>query len=165
MKSITRRRPAIPQDYGIAEDDTGMLEWEDVAVLLARAPVYWVSTVRGDGEPHLTPIWGAFTADTAYFEGGRTTQWARNLLGGNGRCHLGVDHEGTQVMVRGPAEMVTVDAPTQTAIADVYEAKYPYRPTGSEFWKVAPDAVLAWSTTDLDAFASTPTQFDFGVTR
>ena len=163
MTPIARRRPSMPRGYGIAEDEAGMLEWNDVATLLAAAPVYWVTTVRPDGGPHLTPIWGAFTDDAAYFEGGRTTQWARNLLGGDGRCHLGVDHEATQIMVRGTAESVTVDAVTQTAIADGYEAKYPYRPTGNEFWKVEPSAVLAWSTSDLDAFASTPTQFDFGA--
>ena len=63
------------------------------------------------------------------------------------------------------AERVSVDAGVQAAIADGYEAKYPYRPTGADFWRVAPDHVLAWSTDELEAFASTPTQFDFGGRR
>ena len=49
----------------------------------------------------------------------------------DGRIHVGIDHEGMQVMVRGTAvSAVTVGGAIQTVIADEYEAKYPYRPSG-----------------------------------
>lgn len=163
MTSITRRRPGIPSDYGIAEDEAGMLDWSEVAATLSAAPILWVSTVTPDGAPHLVPIWGAFTSDVAYIEGGSMTRWARNLAGGDDRIHLGIDHRGMQVMVRGTAVHTEVEAGLQAAIADQYEAKYPYRPADNEFWGVAPTAVLAWKTDDLESFASTPTQFDFGA--
>lgn len=162
MTSITRRRPGIPSDYGIAEDEAGMLEWNEVAATLSAAPIFWVSTVTPDGGSHLIPIWGAFIGDAAYIEGGKATRWARNLADGDGRIHIGVDHGGMQVMVRGTAVRTEVEAGLQAAIADEYEAKYPYRPAGNEFWTVAPNAILAWRTDDLEKFASTPTQFDFG---
>ena len=59
-------------------------------------------------------------------------------------------------------ERITVAEDVRRAIADGYDAKYPYRPTGAEFWRVTPDHVLAWKTDTIEAFASTPTQFDFG---
>ena len=148
--SITRRRPGIPASYQIAQDEVGMLEWTEVASALDAAPVYWVATVTPSGGPHLIPIWGAWVRDTAFIEGGDETRWARNLAGGDGRVHLGADHEGMQIMVRGVA-----------MIADSYEAKYPSRPEGARFWRIAPEHVLAWRVVPIDAFASTPTEFVF----
>jgi len=162
MIDVRRRRPGIPTEYGIDTDEAGMLDWDDVAAALASAEVYWVSTVHPSGGPHLIPIWGAFIGNAAYIEGGEMTRWARNITEGDGRVHIGADHAGMQLMVRGAASHTTVAPQTQTAIADAYEAKYPYRPTGTEFWKVTPASVLAWMTNDIEAFGSTPTQFDFG---
>jgi hypothetical protein len=164
MSAVNRRRPDIPSSYGIAQDEAGMLDWADVAATLAGAPLFWVSTVGPGGGPHLIPIWGAWVDDAGYIEGGDDTRWARNLTEGGGRVHLGVDHEGTQVMVRGQAVQIDVSADLQQAVADVYDAKYPYRPTGHRFTRVTPNQVLAWNTNTVEAFASTPTQFDFGGT-
>ncbi len=162
MTPIARRRPGIPRAYGVAESDEGMLEWPVVAAAISGAPIYWVSTVSPGATPHLIPNWGAFVGDAAYIEGGDMTRWARNLTGGDGRVHIGVDHNGMQAMVRGIAGATDVDEATQTAIADNYDAKYPYRPTGNRFWRITPDHVLAWRTDTLEAFGTTPTQFDFG---
>jgi hypothetical protein len=159
--TITRRRPGIPRSYGISEDEQGMLGWDAVTGALVAAPVYWVSTVRPDGLPHLIPIWGAWAEDAVFIEGGDETRWARNLTEGDGRVDVGVDSDGMQVMVRGVAAKVEVADDTQTAIADGYEAKYPYRPDKNHFWRIAPTSVLAWRVDPMEAFASTPTQFDF----
>lgn len=162
MTTITRRRPGIPIEYGISQDDEGMLDWPDVAAALGAATIFWLSTVRPDGSPHLVPIWGVFVDDAAYFEGGDMTRWARNLAEGDGSIHIGVDHDGMQAMVRGTAAWVEVDPEPQTRIADAYDAKYPYRPEGHVFWRLAPDSVVAWRVNDPQEFAATPTQFDFG---
>lgn len=158
---IARRRPGIPASYGIARGDEGMLQWNEVSAALVAAPVYWVTTVTPGGGPHLIPIWGAWAQDAAFIEGGDDTRWARNLTAGDGRLHLGADHEGMQVIVRGTASAITIGGAMQTVIADGYEDKYPYRPTGTEFWRIAPRSVLAWRVDTVEAFASTPTQFDF----
>ncbi|MGA9595263.1 MAG: pyridoxamine 5'-phosphate oxidase family protein [Acidimicrobiia bacterium] len=158
---ITRRRPGIPESYGVASGEEGMLLWDDVSAALAAASVYWVSTVGQDGGPHLIPLWGAWVQDLAFIEGGDDTRWARNLTDGDGRLHVGIDHEGMQVMVRGVASAVTVAGAMQTVIADGYEDKYPYRPEGSRFWRITPEHVLAWKTDTIEAFGSSPTQFVF----
>jgi hypothetical protein len=157
---ITRRRPGIPADYGVSQAEEGMLEWGDVAAALQEASVFWIATTRPDGAPHLIPIWGAWVGTAGYIEGGPHTRWARNLVSGSA-VHLGVDHAGLQVMVRGGAAQEEVDATLQSAIADGYEAKYPYRPEGSDFWAIRPGTVLAWSTSSLESFGSTPTEFVF----
>ena len=159
----SRRRPAIPKSYGIAEGTDGMLTWEEAEAVLSAAEIYWVASSLPDGTPHLIPIWGAWVDGAGYIEGGDETRWARNLAGG-GDAHVGADGRGIQVMVRGRAEKVTVDDATQVAIADGYAAKYPYRPQGDEFWRITPDRVLAWSTSTVGAFAETPTEFGFGAT-
>jgi nitroimidazol reductase NimA-like FMN-containing flavoprotein (pyridoxamine 5'-phosphate oxidase superfamily) len=157
---MIRQRPAIPTSYGIATGFDGMLEWSRVATVLRDATILWVATSRPDGDPHLIPIWGAWADGAAYIEGGDETRWAKNLAGGSA-VHVGVDGDGLQVMVRGTAAKHDVDAATQRAIADVYTAKYPYRPEGTTFWVIRPASVLAWSTATVDAFASTPTEFVF----
>ena len=161
MSTIARRRPAIPAEYGIAQDNVGLLTWSEVSTSLAAAPIYWIASVTPSARPHLIPIWGMFTGDRAYLEGGDMTRWARNLAG-DAHTQIGVDHAGMQIMVRGTAERITVAEDVRRAIADGYDAKYPYRPTGAEFWRVTPDHVLAWKTDTIEAFVSTPTQFDFG---
>jgi hypothetical protein len=159
---IIRRRPSIPASYDIATDEAGMLEWNDVAGAIASAPVYWVATTTPAGNPHLIPIWGAWVDDAAYIEGGDDTRWARNLAAGDGRIQIGIDHEGMQIMVRGTATKQTLDPATQQIVANCFAAKYPYRPTGAEFWTTTARTVLAWRTDDIDLFATTPTQFDLG---
>jgi hypothetical protein len=139
-----------------------MLDWSDVTATLENAPLFWISTVTPNGGPHLIPIWGAWVNEAAYIEGGDDTRWARNLAESDGRVHLGVDHGGTQVMVRGIATPVDLTADLQQAVADVYDAKYPYRPAGSRFTRISPSRVLAWRTDTVEAFASTPTQFNLG---
>jgi len=161
--SITRRRPGIPKSYGIDQDEDGMLDWNVVTAALVAAPVYWVASVKPDGGPHLIPIWGAWVKDAAFIEGGDDTRWARNLSRGDGRVHVSVDHDAVQVMVRGAATAIDVDAETRAEIADQYEAKYPYRPEGTRFWRVEPQAVLAWRVDTIESFAATPTQFDFAT--
>ena len=159
---MIRQRPAIPSTYGIARGTEGMLEWGRVAGVLRDARIYWVSTTRADGTPHLIPIWGAWVDDAAYIEGGDETLWARNLAAGSA-VHVGIDHDGVQVMVRGRATKREVDSATQTSIADVYAAKHPYRPEGHAFWEIRPWTVLAWDTGTIDSFAATPTEFVFEV--
>ena len=159
---VTRSRPGIPESYGIEAGDAGMLDWAEVAGTLASSRVFWVSTVTPVGGPHLIPIWGAWVEEAAYIEGGDDTRWARNLAHGDGRVHLGVDHGGTQVMVRGTASKVDLPGNLQREVADNYESKYPYRPTGARFTRITPSQVLAWRTDTVEAFGSTPTQFNFG---
>ena len=41
--------------------------WADTARVLERAELYWLTTVRADGRPHVTPLIGLAEGSTAYF--------------------------------------------------------------------------------------------------
>ena len=51
--------------YGLldAAQGAGLLPWRWAVARLERSHDYWVATVRPDGRPHLTPVWGVWTDD------------------------------------------------------------------------------------------------------
>jgi nitroimidazol reductase NimA-like FMN-containing flavoprotein (pyridoxamine 5'-phosphate oxidase superfamily) len=53
--------------------------WPDVTRVLREAELYWLTTVRADGRPHVAPLVGVFVDDAAYFCTGLHEQKARNL--------------------------------------------------------------------------------------
>jgi hypothetical protein len=160
VSSPRRDRPVFPAGYGISTEAAGMLEWERVDRALAGAAVYWLATVRPDGGPHTTPIWGSWAHGGLHFDGGDTTRWARNLAV-NPAISVGVDHHGLNITLQGQVRVITPDPDRFAAVADGYAAKYPYRPELHAFWCVEPEVVLAWDISSLEAFAATPTRFRF----
>jgi len=162
MTTPTRDRPDIPESYGIASAEEGMLDWHTVDAALAATSHYWVSTVSKDGDPHLIPIWGGWVRNRLHIEGGDDTRWFRNLTR-SPRVAVGADHQGMQIIVYGTASYGPVAGFDD--VADNYEAKYPYRPEPKDQWVIAPSTVLAWVTATIDDFASTPTRFHFEEPR
>lgn len=160
MAVISRRRPRLPADYGFSTALEGMLDWADVAAMIAAAKIFWVSTVNADATPHITPIWGAWVGDAGYIEGSSETRWGSNVEQ-RPSVNVGVDRNDHQVMVRGSAARVEVPPDTQQQIADNYAGKYEYRPEGSMFWQITPKTVLAWDTSSIEALVNTPTAFVF----
>lgn len=151
-----RDRPRFPADYGISRAEEGMLEWSRVDAALAATPVFWVSTVRPDGAPHLTPIWGGWDGAAIHIEGGDTTVWAR-ALAHDARVAVGADHDGLQITLNGRAAK---EVPAHfERVAGNYAAKYPYRPQPGPMWVIWPRTILAWDVTSIEEFARTPTRF------
>src|SRR5713226_6503440 len=83
MNSVTLEpcasRPIMPQDYGVPDQDDGMLPWSWAVERLERARLYWFSTVRADGRPHAMPAWALWIDGGLYFEGGPDTVRMRNI--------------------------------------------------------------------------------------
>jgi general stress protein 26 len=100
--------------------------WEDAQAALARAELYWLTTVRADGRPHVTPLIGVAHDGAMHFCTGLEEQKARNLEG-NPRVALttGVNTwaDGLDIVVEGAAVRVT-DAGALHALAAAYLAKY-----------------------------------------
>jgi Pyridoxamine 5'-phosphate oxidase len=88
--------------------------------------VYWLSTVRADGRPHVTPLLGLWLDNAFYFCTGTDEQKARNLMH-NSNCIVttGDDRmtEGLDLVLEGRALRVTDDTDLQR-LAGTYEAKY-----------------------------------------
>jgi general stress protein 26 len=88
-------------------------EWDETRRVLESAQVFWISTVRPDGRPHVTPCAAVWLAGALYFDTGVTQQKAVNLAG---NAHVvvttGCNHwdSGLDVVVEGDAVRVTDDA-------------------------------------------------------
>jgi pyridoxine/pyridoxamine 5'-phosphate oxidase len=100
--------------------------WSDTTELLRDAELYWLTTVRGDGRPHVTPLVGVLVDDAVHFCTGLEEQKARNLAHhtqvavttGSNTWELGLD-----VVVEGRARRVD-DHATLRQVAKAYVEKY-----------------------------------------
>ena len=108
-------------------------EWARGRRDLQDAEVYWLTTVRPDGRPHVTPLLGVWFDGALYFTTGSGERKAKNLAE-NVHCVLTTGRnglDGLDIVVEGDA--ANVSNPEERAnVADTYEAKY-----GSHF--TAPD--------------------------
>jgi nitroimidazol reductase NimA-like FMN-containing flavoprotein (pyridoxamine 5'-phosphate oxidase superfamily) len=144
--------------YGTA-DVTAPLSWEWARERLERSRNYWIGTTRPDGKPHAMPVWGALVDDTVVFGTARQSQKARNL--GERRdvvVHLESGDEA--VILEGVAEE-TNDLELLARAADVFEAKYDWRPglddfEGTVWYVVRPQVGYAWLESD---YVSTRTRY------
>ena len=99
--------------------------WSDARALLESAKVYWLSTVRPDGRPHVTPIAAVWVDGALHFTTGKAERKAKNLerntqvVATTGSNLL----EGLDVVVEGEAVPVTDEARLQR-LADAYISKY-----------------------------------------
>jgi general stress protein 26 len=131
--SAIRRRQSMPTTAPAPELDTRFSSpnatptaWPEARSQLEDAEVYWITTVRPDGRPHVTPLIAVWSGDAMYFCTGPSERKARNLER-NRHCILTTGRnslaEGLDVVVEGDAERVIDDAHLRR-LADAYEAKY-----------------------------------------
>jgi nitroimidazol reductase NimA-like FMN-containing flavoprotein (pyridoxamine 5'-phosphate oxidase superfamily) len=84
--------------------------WQETEAALARAELYWITTVRADGRPHVTPLIGVALDGAMHFTTGLEEQKARNLEH-NSKVALTTGSnawaQGLDVVVEGAAVRVT----------------------------------------------------------
>src|SRR3954454_13318604 len=100
--------------------------WDDVRRAIAQAELFWISTVRADGRPHVTPLLAVWHHDTLHFCTGAAEQKGMNLTA-NPNCALTTGsnawNRGVDLVIEGRAQQVTDETRLQ-ALADAWEAKY-----------------------------------------
>lgn len=113
-------------DQRFSDPDAQATPFEDAVAVLRRAELYWLTTTRAGGRPHVTPLIGVWHDGAVHFCTGVGEQKARNL---DHHPHVALttgtnswDH-GMDVVVEGAAVRVT-DAATLQTLADGYETKY-----------------------------------------
>jgi general stress protein 26 len=83
--------------------------WRDVVAVLASAEMFWLTTVRADGRPHVAPLPAIWDAGALHIATGAHEQKARNLAH-DPRCVLTTGtpdfRSGLDVVVEGVAERV-----------------------------------------------------------
>jgi nitroimidazol reductase NimA-like FMN-containing flavoprotein (pyridoxamine 5'-phosphate oxidase superfamily) len=118
--------PATRLDTRYSSDGATPTAWREARSRLGDAEIFWLSTVRPDGRPHVTPLISVWHDGALCFCTGPSERKARNLAQ-NSHCILttgcnSID-EGVDLVVEGDAERVTDDAKLRR-IADAYVEKY-----------------------------------------
>jgi hypothetical protein len=133
--------------------------WPRALDELRRAGTYWISTVRPNGRPHVTPISAIVVDDELYFCTGPLERKARNL---QRNLHVVVTtgsnaiDKGMDIVIEGDVQPVTNDAQLQ-GLADGYEAKYPgvfgFRVRDGGFWSDDGGTALVFRVVRRKGFA------------
>lgn len=118
--------PVTELDLRYSDASAAPTSWEAAQDRLAAAEVYWLSTVRPDGRPHVTPLIAVWLDGALHFCTGPGERKARNL-GHNPNVVLTTGQnalwEGLDVVVEGEARRV-LDEDRLRRIAAAYESKY-----------------------------------------
>lgn len=116
----------VELDARYSEEGAVAVEWDVVRERLAAAELYWLTTVRPDGRPHVTPLIAVWEGEALYFCTGGEERKAKNLDGNpncvmtTGRNDLG---EGFDIVVEGAAVRVR-DEEKLRRVAAAYLKKY-----------------------------------------
>lgn len=141
--------------------------WEDTQRVLETAELFWLSTVRADGRPHVTPLVAVWHDEAIHFTVTDTAQKTVNLLG-NPHVILTTgcnQKEGFSVVVEGDAVRVT-DQDELECLASVWASKWdgswPYQVRNGYFYlydedtqKVLTDSNLVFSVKPTKVLAFT----------
>lgn len=118
--------PVAELDARYSAEGARAPEWSDARARLAAAEVFWLSTVRPDGRPHVTPLLSVWLDGALHFCTGPDERKARNLAA-NPHCVLTTGcnalSEGLDLVVEGHAVRVTDEAKL-VSLAGTYETKY-----------------------------------------
>jgi general stress protein 26 len=119
-------QPITDLDPNFSSPEAKATPWAEARKQLEAAEIYWLSTVRPDGRPHVTPLIAAWLDGALYFCTGPTERKAKNLET-NTQCLLmtgcnSID-EGLDLVVEGEA-VRTTDRATLQQVADALASKY-----------------------------------------
>ena len=138
------REPVGELDARFSSPGANPTPWREALAQLSEAEVFWLSTVRPDGRPHVTPLLAVWNENALYFTTGPEERKARNLEQ-NTHCVLTTGHngldDGLDVVVEGTA--AKVDDETELGrVAGAYESKYGRHFTAPEgTWADLGDAI------------------------
>ena len=118
--------PATILDPRYSDRGAVATTWDETRRVLEQAELFWITTVRADGRPHVTPLVAVWLDDAIHFCTGAEEQKAVNLAGnpqvilttGCSQWDAGVD-----VVVEGEAVRVTDDSTLQR-LAAAWAAKW-----------------------------------------
>ena len=119
-------RPVTTLDQRFSDAGATATSWADTVKVLETAELFWISTVRADGRPHVTPLVAVWVDGALYFHTGAEEQKFANLRANPGVVlTTGCNRwdEGTDVVVEGSAVRVT-DEKVLTRVAAAFAGKW-----------------------------------------
>lgn len=118
--------PLATLDARYSEENAQAAPWSGAVARLESAGLFWVSTVRTDGRPHVTPVVAVWMDGALYFSSGPGEQKSKNLAA----CrHCAVTtgcntwDQGFDIVLHGEVVVVR-DLPLLQQVADAFLAKY-----------------------------------------
>jgi len=156
---MTATTPTTELNPQFSTPEATATTWPDGRKQLEQGEIFWITTVRPDGRPHVTPLIAVWLDGALYFCTGPEERKAKNLAH-NARCILTTGSNaydsGLDVVVEGDAVQVRDDAQLQR-IADAYVAKY-----GEEWRFTVREGVFSHQGGDAWVFEVAPvTAFGF----
>jgi general stress protein 26 len=122
---MPQTEPTAELNAGFSEPGTAARPWAEVAEALSNSEMFWLSTVRRDGRPHVTPLPAIWLDGTLHFCTGSEEQKTKNLQS-NPRCILTAGanqfRSGLDVVVEGSAARITGPALLQR-LAAIWKSK------------------------------------------
>ena len=155
------KAPVTTLDQRYSASNASPTSWDDTRHQLEMAELFWLTTVRDDGRPHMTPLVSAWALDQLHFTTGPDEQKAKNLLT-NTHVILSTGRndwrDGVDVVVEGEARRQS-DQGALEEIAQIFRMKWEgqweysardgtfYHPDGFEVqvYSVAPQKVYAFA--------------------
>src|SRR4029453_1101210 len=145
---MTIEAPVTDLGAAFSSPGTTALPWTDAEEQLQKADVFWLSTVRPEGRPHVVPLIAVWLNRSLYFAtgdgGGKAKKLAKN---GPGSITTGCNdlNRGLDIVVEGRAIAVTDDAKLRRVV-ETYVAKY------GEGWRLPIGDVLFFELTPSKVF-------------
>jgi nitroimidazol reductase NimA-like FMN-containing flavoprotein (pyridoxamine 5'-phosphate oxidase superfamily) len=152
-----------------SDPDAVATEWKETRSVLESAQLFWVSTVRDDGRPHVTPLLGVWRDDALHFCTGVDEQKAHNV---SHNAHVSLTtgrnswDQGLDVVVEGDALRVSGDEELRrlaTAWSTKWDGRWQYQVRDGFFHHQEGGRVIVFSVkpTRVMAYA----KGNFAVTR
>jgi pyridoxamine 5'-phosphate oxidase-like protein len=151
-------RPRMPASYGLSQDlpPGDEARWRRAVQQLTTARNYWISTAGPGGRPHAVPVWGLFLDGRLIFSTARRSRKGLNLAA-NPRAVAHLESGDDVVILDGSVEEV-IDDETLARYADLYDAKYHFRPDPKDpenyTFALRPSVAYTWSEQDFPESAA-----------
>ena len=162
--------PVTTMDTRFSDPDGVATEWDETRRALESAELFWLSTVRADGRPHVTPVVAVWHDGAIHFSTATTEQKAINLQA-NAQVALTTGcnrwDEGLDVVIEGAAVRIT-DQEALERLAKVWETRWDgrwqYLVRDGYFYhhdeqSVSPDSILVFAVQPTKVFAFAKGQF------
>jgi general stress protein 26 len=118
--------PTTDLDTRFSDPNTSPTSWEGAQRELEAAELFWITTVRSDGRPHVSPLVAVWLDGALHFSTGAAEQKAVNLRA-NPHVILTTGcnqwDRGLDVVVEGDAVRITDEGALQR-LADAWRAKW-----------------------------------------
>ncbi|MBA2680621.1 MAG: pyridoxamine 5'-phosphate oxidase family protein [Ktedonobacteraceae bacterium] len=154
-----QNEPFTKIDSRFSDPDAVATGWDETRQVLETAELFWISTVRADGRPHVTPLVAVWLDGALHFITGATEQKAVNLRS-NPHVILTTGcnqwERGLDVMVEGDAVQTIGDDMLKhlaEAWARKWDGQWQFEARNGSLYNKEGDSVLVYSVTPTKVLA------------